>query len=222
MNAVLTMYRTTIGKKVVMGVTGAVMVGWLLAHMLGNLQIFLGMEAFDHYAEMLQSQKELLWMMRSFLLATIFLHIWSIVSLALQGNAARGKGYAGGRKTQASSMATRSMRLGGIALLLFLVWHLADLTVGVSAVNPSYEYGKAYSNLVASLSRPAVAALYIVANISLGAHIYHGVFSVFQTLGINQHGHTETARQASIAIAALIAGGNITIALAIVTRLVGA
>lgn len=222
MNAVLTMYRSTIGKKVIMGVTGAVMVGWLLVHMAGNLQVFLGIEAFDHYAELIQSQKEILWLMRAGMLACLLLHIWSIVQLAMASNAARPAGYAGGRKTHASTAAAKTMRWGGLVLVLFLIWHLADLTIGVPAVNPAYVHGKAYGNLIASLSRPPVAALYIVANLALGMHIFHGVYSVFQTLGINQHGHMETARQASIALALLIAGGNITIALAIVTRLVGA
>ena len=221
MNAVLTMYRTTIGKKVVMAVTGAVMVGWLLAHMLGNLQVFLGVEVFNHYAELIQSQKELLWIMRAGMLTMLVLHIWSIVALATAGSAARKNAYAGGRQTQASNLATRSMRIGGLVLVLFLVWHLADLTIGVPAVNPAFEHGAAYANLVGSLQRPLVAGLYILANLALGAHIYHGVFSVFQTLGINQHDHTETARQLSIALAALIAGGNIAIALSIVTRIVG-
>lgn len=222
MNAVLTMYRTTIGKKVVMAVTGAVMVGWLLAHMLGNLQVFLGVEAFNHYAELIQSQQELLWLMRAGMLTMIVLHIWSIVALMGVSGSARKNAYAGGRKTQASDPATRTMRWGGLAILLFLVWHLADLTIGVPLVNPAFEHGEAYGNLVGSLQRWPVALLYIAANVALGGHIFHGVYSVFQTLGVNQHGHTETARQASILLACLIAGGNIVIALAVVTRIVGA
>lgn len=221
MNAVLTMYRTTIGKKVVMAVTGAAMVGWLTAHMLGNLQVFLGVEVFNHYAELIQSQKELLWLMRAGMLTMLVLHIWSIVALAGAGRAARSTNYAGGRQTQASNPATRTMRLGGLVLLLFLLWHLADLTIGVPQINPAFEHGKAYGNLIGSLSRPPVAGLYILANLALGAHVFHGVYSVFQTLGINQHAHTETARQASIALAVLIAGGNIAIALSIVTGIVG-
>lgn len=222
MNAVLTMYRSTVGKKIAMAVTGAIMVGWLLAHMLGNLQVFLGMEVFNHYAELIQSQQELLWLMRLFLIGCIGIHIVSIVQLAMLGQSARTTGYAGGRETQASTLAARSLRIGGLVILLFLVWHLADLTIGVPVVNPAFIHGDAYNNLFASLSRPPIAGLYILANMFLGAHIYHGVYSVFQTLGINQHDHTETARQLATGLAVLIAGGNITIALAIVTRIVGA
>ena len=195
MNAVLTMYRSTIGKKVIMGVTGAVMVGWLLAHMAGNLQVFLGIEAFDHYAELIQSQKELLYLMRAGMLTCLVLHIVTIVQLALAGRAARPAGYAGGRKNHSSTLAAQYMRWGGLVLLLFLIWHLADLTIGVPAVNPAFVHGKAYGNLIGSLSRPPVAALYILANLALGMHIYHRVYSGFQPLGTRPHDGQHRLRQ---------------------------
>lgn len=222
MNAVLDLYRSTVGKKVVMAVTGTIMALWLTVHMMGNLQVFLGAEAFDHYAELIQSQKEVLWLMRGFMLTNLVLHIWSIVSLMQTSRAARSTGYAGGRKSRASSMAAKLMRVGGFVLLGFLTWHLLDLTVGLPAINPSFEHGHAYSNLVASVSRPPVAALYILGSLALGMHLYHGIYSVFQTLGINQIGDRDTAHQAGTFFAVLVAGGNILIALAIVAGLVGA
>lgn len=221
MNAVLTLYRTTVGKKVVMAVTGMIMVGWLTAHMVGNLQVFLSPEAFNHYAELIQSQKELLWIMRLGMLTTIVLHIWSVLALMSVSRAARPQGYAAGRKTQASSPAARSMRWGGLMLVLFLVWHLADLTIGVKAVNPAFHHGQAFGNLTGSLTRIPVTILYVVANLALGMHIWHGVSSVFNTLGINQIGSRVTASQTATAIACFIAGGNILIALGVLAGLGG-
>ena len=222
MNAVLTLYRSTVGKKVVMAVTGAIMAGWLLVHMGGNLQVFLGPKVYNHYAELIQSQIEILWLMRAFLLTTIGLHIWSIVSLATTSAAARKTGYQGGRKSNAATLASRTMKVGGVLLLVFIVFHLLDLTVGLPAIHPGFHHGDAYANLVGSLSRPAVGIFYILANLALGAHIYHGVYSLFQTLGINQIGDRDTARLAGTGLAVLVSGGNILIALAVMLGLVGA
>lgn len=222
MNAVLTLYRSTVGKKVVMAVTGAIMAGWLTVHMGGNLQVFLGSEVYNHYAELIQSQIEILWLMRAFLLATIGLHIWSVVSLIMTSSAARKTGYQGPKKRKAATLASTLMAVGGGVLLLFIVFHLLDLTVGVPAIHAGFQRGDAYGNLVRSLSRPAVAIFYILANLALGMHLYHGVYSVFQTLGINQIGDRDNARMAGTALAVLVAGGNIVIALSILIGLVGA
>ncbi|MCB9670345.1 MAG: succinate dehydrogenase cytochrome b subunit [Alphaproteobacteria bacterium] len=222
MHAVLTLYRTTIGKKVVMAVTGTIMALWLVAHMAGNLQVFLGKEVFDHYAEFLQSQQEIIWPMRGFLLACIGLHVWSVVSLAATSRAARKTSYQGGKVNGASTLASKTLKVGGVFLLFFITWHLLDLTIGLPVVNPAFVRGHAYANLTASLARPGVGALYIVANIVLGMHLYHGIYSVFQTLGINQLGDRDTARMAGTALALVIAGGNILIATSIVLGIVGA
>ncbi|MCB9675586.1 MAG: succinate dehydrogenase cytochrome b subunit [Alphaproteobacteria bacterium] len=221
MNAVLTLTRSTVGKKVVMASTGAVMVGWLTAHMVGNLQVFLGQEVFDHYAELIQSQVELLWLMRLGMLTMLVLHVSSAIALVQQANRARPVAYQGGRTSQASTPASKSLRYGGVAILLFLIFHLADLTAGVPLANSAFEHGKAYANLTFSLQRPHVAAVYILANLALGMHLYHGVYSIFQTLGFNQIGERDTARKAGTLFAFLVAGGNILIALGIVSRIVG-
>ena len=221
MNAVMTLTRSTIGKKVVMASTGAIMVGWLTAHMMGNLQVFLGQETLDHYGELIQSQKELLWLMRTGMLTVLVLHVTSAIALVRQGASARSTGYQGGRKVQAATPASRSLRWGGVVILFYLLFHIADLTAGVQAVNPAFVHGAVYDNLTSSLQRPHIAALYILANIALGLHLYHGVYSIFQTLGINQIGTRDTARQAGTLFAILVAGGNILIATAIVTRFVG-
>jgi len=221
MNAVLTLTRSTIGKKVVMASTGAIMVGWLTAHMLGNLQVFLGEEVLDRYGELIQSQVEVLWVMRIALLGILVSHVASAIALATQARAARSVGYAGGRATQASTPAARSMRWGGLVILLYLIFHIADLTAGMSWANPAYQYGEVYHNLTSSLQRPPIAGLYIVASLALAMHLYHGVYSIFQTLGINQIGDRDAARQAGLFFAVLVGGGNILIALAIVTRIVG-
>ncbi|MEZ4322111.1 MAG: succinate dehydrogenase cytochrome b subunit [Myxococcota bacterium] len=221
MNVVLTLTRSTIGKKVVMASTGAIMVGWLTAHMVGNLQVFLGEAILDHYGELIQSQVEILWLMRAFMLTALVLHVSSAIALTRQAASARATGYQGGRKTQVSTPAARSLRWGGLVILAYLIFHLADLTVGAAWANPDFVRGEVYHNLTHSLRRPPIACLYILANLALGMHLYHGVYSIFQTLGINQLGNRDTARQAGTFFAVLVAGGNIVIALAILTRFVG-
>ncbi len=221
MNAVLSLTRSTIGKKVLMASTGMLMVGFVTAHMVGNLQVFLGEEILDHYGELIQSQVELLWILRISLIAILVTHVASAIMLARQARAARAVGYQGGRQTQASTVAARSLRWGGLVILFYLFFHLADLTVGTWWANPHYIKGEVYHNLTSSLQRPHIACLYLLANLALGMHLYHGVYSIFQTLGINQIGTRDTARQAGAFFAVLVAGGNIVIVLAIMTRFVG-
>lgn len=219
MNAVLSLYSTTIGKKIVMAVTGLIMTGWLAVHMLGNLQVFLGPKAFNEYAALLQGRLlpvtgELLWVMRGGLLLVIALHIASIVQLATASRAARAQGYAGGWTPKASNFASRSMRLGGVALFAFIVFHLLDLTVGAAFVHPTWDHVDAHGNLVASLTNPLKLVFYVIGNVALGLHLAHGISSTFQTLGLNTGGNRRTARLVSGA-ALLIPIGNIVIALAV-------
>ena len=221
MNAVLTLTQSTIGKKVLMASTGMLMVGFVSAHMVGNLQVFLGEEILDHYGELIQSQVELLWIMRTSLIVILVTHIASAISLARTARAARSVGYQGGRTPQAATLASRSLRWGGLALLLYILFHLADLTVGAAWANPHYIKGEVYHNLTKSLQRPHIAALYAAANVALGMHLYHGVYSIFNTLGINQIGTRDTARQAGLFFALFVAGGNMLIVVAILTRFVG-
>ncbi len=222
MNAVLTLYKSTVGKKIVMAVTGTIMALWLLAHMAGNLQVFFGAEVYNHYAELIQSQLELLWLMRFFMLGCIALHVWSVVALTSTSAAARKTGYQGGKAHKAATLASRTLKIGGVVLLGFLAVHLADLTVGVPAIHPGFDRHDAFGNLTESLSRPLFAAVYLAGSIALGFHLYHGIYSVFQTLGLNGIGSRDTARQVGTAFAVLVAGGNILIVTSILLGIVGA
>jgi succinate dehydrogenase / fumarate reductase cytochrome b subunit len=221
MQAVLSLYSTTVGKKIVMAVTGLLMTGWLFVHMVGNLQVFLGEKVFNDYAALLQGRLlpvtgELLWVMRGSLLVIIGLHIASIVQLASASRTARAGGYQGGWQPKASTFASRSLRLGGIALFAFIVFHLMDLTMGVAWVHPTWDHLDAHGNLLASMRNPLKLAFYIIGNVALGLHLAHGISSTFQTLGLNAGGDRRTARLLSGA-ALLIPIGNIVIALAAAT-----
>ena len=211
---------STVFKKAVMALTGAMMVGWLTIHMLGNLQVFLGPAVINEYGEWLQ-HAEFIWPTRVIMLVAILAHIWSAVSLISVSRAARPTAYQHKRKDHFTTMAAKSMRWGGVVIVLFLLFHLADLTLGVpGAAAASFESGDVYNNLTASLGRPAVGILYIIANLALAMHLYHGVWSMIHTIGITNPTIQSWRRPLATLFALLIAGGNITIALACLTGVV--
>lgn len=227
MTALATLVSSTIGKKVVMGVTGLIMVGWLTLHMAGNLIVFSGPEAFNHYAHFIQSgfgiEPALLWLMRAFMLAAIGLHIWAAIGLSSRNAGARPVAYQGGFKLRATNYAARFMLIGGIVLLLFIVFHLLHLTTGSleGIVEPDdFAKKRAYRNVTLGLANPATASVYILANLALAAHLVHGVWSGFQTLGLNHPKYETLKRTLTVLFPLLISGGNILIAVAIVTGLV--
>jgi succinate dehydrogenase / fumarate reductase, cytochrome b subunit len=189
--AIPLLYRSTVGKKVVMAVTGGILVLYLVAHMADNLQIFLGASDFDHYAAWLRTIGEPALPHRWFLTgvetvlgASVLLHIWSAVSLAHRARLARPDRYAAGRKSHANGYAVRTMRYGGIIIGLFIIWHLLDLTVG--AVNPVGGQATPYAKGVADFapSHWYITLFYVVAVVLVGVHLRHGIRSAFQTLGL--------------------------------------
>jgi len=211
MPQVLALTRTLVGKKVVMAVSGMMLLGFLVVHMLGNLKVFQGADHFNAYAEGLRmvgapffARGQLLWLARLVLLPALVLHIWAAAAVTAAGWRARPSAY---RRLELveTTYAARTLRWGGVIIFLYLVYHLLDLTFG--AANPGYEPGNVYRNLVASFQRAPVATLYIAANVVVGLHIYHGLWSAFQTLGLN-HRHTDRWRRglAGAAAGALTAG----------------
>ena len=205
--SVRSLWRTTIGKKAVMAVTGLIMVLFLILHMLGNLKIFFGSHDFDGYAAWLRTIGEpalhyswFLWIQRIVLLVAVVLHIAAAVQLSLRDRRARPIGYAHGQRPQAT-FATRTMRYGGVILALFIVWHLLDLTAG--AVNPKGANATPYDKVVADFapSHWYVTLFYVVAVIAVGLHLRHGIRSAFQTLG-----HTGHDRLAAVVSALLVVG----------------
>ncbi len=191
MTAALTLYRTTIGKKAVMAITGLIGYGFVIAHMLGNLHAFEGAESFNHYAEFLRTVGEpviprvgLLWILRLMLLASVILHVMAAVQLTRLDLDSRPTAYARKRRVQAS-FASMTLRWGGLAIFLFLIYHLLHFTFGAAIVHPDFRQGDAYHNLVVGFKNPLAVGFYVLAVGALGLHMYHGVWSLFQTLGLN-------------------------------------
>lgn len=219
-------YRTSVGKKWAMALSGIALMGFVFAHMVGNLKMYLGETPFNHYAEFLRDMGEpifprtvLLWGMRLGLIAAFAVHFHAAYSLTMQNRRARVTRYQSPRDYIAASFASRTMRWGGIIILLFLIWHLADLTWGWA--NPDFVRGEAYHNVSTSLSRVPVTVLYIVANLALGFHLSHGAWSIFQSLGINNPKYNNARRWFARGFAAIVVIGNISFPIAIQMGIVG-
>ena len=205
---------STIGRKVVMAVTGLVLFGFVLGHFVGNLTLYLGPEAINHYSEFLHGflHGGGLWVARAVLLTCAVLHIWSATSLTLESWAARPKGY---RRWTAkdSTYASRTMRWGGVILAAFIVFHLMNLTFGNA--HPDYVRGDVYHNVVAAFQVWPVSVFYIVAMVALGLHLDHGVWSMCQTLGLSHPRYKRWARGAALGFALLIVAGNCSFPIAV-------
>lgn len=221
-----TLWRTTIGLKITMALSGIVWVGFVIGHMLGNLKVYQGAEAFNHYAEGLRvfgdpflGHGQALWVARIVLIVALALHVWSAWRLARRSRAAREVGY---RKREAIefSRASRTMRWGGVAVLAFLVYHILHLTLGT--VHPDFVPGDAYHNFVAGFQSLPVAGVYGVAMIALGLHLYHGVWSAFQTLGAGDGEQHEQGWHRGLAgvVALVVALGNLSFPVAVLTGIV--
>lgn len=221
-------YRTSVGKKWAMALSGIALMGFVFVHMVGNLKMYLGPEDINHYGEFLRDMGEpifprtvLLWIMRIGLIGAFALHFHAAYALTIQNRQARAKGfqYQSKRDYIAASFASRTMRWGGIIILLFLIWHLADLTWGW--FNPDFIRGEVYHNVEASLSRWPVTTLYVVANVALGFHLSHGAWSIFQSLGINNPKYNEARRWFARGFATIVVLGNISFPVAVQLGIVG-
>jgi succinate dehydrogenase / fumarate reductase cytochrome b subunit len=221
----LTLYHSMIGKKVIMAVSGIILWGYVLLHMLGNLKIFTGAEHFNEYAVWLREvgqpflpHEGLLWIIRLILLAALILHVVSGVQVAQMERAARPTAYAV-RKNLTSSPAGRSMFWGGLAIGLFIIYHLLHFTFGV--LQSDFQgYEQVYHNVVVGFSNPIVSLIYIAAMVALGLHLYHGLWSMAQTLHWRSRRSHSAWLAFATAFAVLIAGGNILIPLAVLLGIV--
>ena len=211
-------YRATIGKKVVMAITGIILAGWIVGHLLGNLLVFRGPAALNEYAALLKRNMALLWALRAALLVTVLLHITAAVQLVRQERASRPVAYAR-QVPQASTFASRTIRWGGLVIAVFVVYHLLHFTTGT--LHPSFSHGDVYSNMISGLGVPWVAAIYLVAVAALGLHLHHGMWSIFQTLGISSPMVTGLRRRVAIAIAGIVYIGFTSIPIAILFGLLG-
>ncbi len=219
MAAALTLYRSSIGKKTIMALTGLIGIGFVLMHMVGNLKVFLGAQAFNDYAHFLREFGEpvlpygtVLWIIRLVLLGAVALHIMAAYQLTRQDWAGRPVRYARQKPVQAT-FASRTMRWGGVILALFIVYHIAHMTLGL--VHPNFEEGNAYHNYVVAFQVWWVTLIYVVAMLALGLHIYHGFWSLFQTLGLNSRTYNQLLRGLALLIALGVVGGFLAPALAV-------
>jgi len=227
------LFRTTVGKKAVMAATGIILFGFVAGHLAGNLKLYQGRYAegphagewkIDVYGEALRElgapvlgRGQALWLVRLVLLAAVGLHGWSAWSLTRQSWDARPIKYEKSAVVQ-STYAARTMRWGGVILALFVAYHLADLTWGWT--NPEFVHGRVHDNLVASFRRLPVAGLYAVANLALGLHLFHGVWSLFQSLGWSHARLDPWRRRLAAAFAVLVTVGNVSFPVAVLAGVV--
>jgi succinate dehydrogenase / fumarate reductase cytochrome b subunit len=202
-----------------MAVTGAILVVFVIGHMVGNLTVYLGPEALNGYAVFLRQflHGSALWIVRAVLLASVILHIWSATSLTLDSRRARPKGYRELRWKE-STYASRTMRWGGVIILLFVIYHLLHFTFGTA--HPSFVEGDVYHNFVTGFRSVPVSIVYIFAMLALGLHLRHGVWSMFQTLGVSHPRYIAMARAAAWVVAVVVVVGNVSFPIAVLTGLV--
>src|SRR5438309_96424 len=204
----LTLYRSTIGKKFIMAITGLVLVGFVIAHMLGNLQAFLGPAKLDAYAAFLKATPELLWLERIVVFLAIVFHALMAWQLTQIKRAARPVGYER-RDPQVSTLASRTMRWGGVLLLVFIVFHILHFTTGTvfpfasrpDARYPGFSETDVYGNVVSAFRNPWVVLFYVVSMLFLLLHIFHGAWSSVRTLGVSQPSRDPLHRRVSTIIA---------------------
>ncbi len=221
------LYRSAVGKKYVMALTGIALMGFVLAHMVGNLKMFLGPAAFNEYGEFLREllvpilpHHVVLWIMRIGLIVAFALHIHAAYALTRMNHAARRTKYQSRRDYVAANYASRTMRWSGVIVGLFLIWHLFDLSwTGTGA---AFYRGDPYTNVANSLSRIPVAIFYVVANIALGFHLFHGSWSLFQSMGWNNPRFNRWRRDFAIGFAALVVVGNVAFPIAVLAGVVSA
>jgi succinate dehydrogenase / fumarate reductase cytochrome b subunit len=201
-------FESTIGKKAVMAVSGCILFLFVVGHLIGNLQIYEGPEKLNNYSQFLRSMPAALWSVRIILLVMVVLHIWSSVQLVVRKIEARPTGYVR-KKPAGSSYASRTMYWSGPIILAFVIYHLLDFTFG--KVNPDFQEGNVYANVVASFQLIPVSAFYIISMLLLCLHLYHGLWSMFQSLGFYHPRYTPILKRAAATVAILIAAGNISI-----------
>lgn len=204
-----TFMASSVGRKIVMAVTGVVLSAFVVVHMLGNLQAYMGAATMNAYAKFLQESLHGggVWIFRFVLLVAVLLHAWAALSLTLSNQAARPQGYRA-QQLQAATLSSRTMRYTGVLLACFIIYHILHLTTGQA--NPGFVHGDAYGNFVRGFQRPLASIAYIVAMICLGFHLWHGVWSFTQTFGWSHPRYNFARRAIATVLAVLVAAVNIS------------
>lgn len=233
------LFQSSIGKKVIMAATGAILLLYVIGHLAGNLQIFLPKERINAYAHLLHSNAGLLWAVRLALLATVGLHVWSAIALSAQNRAARPEGYGPGTVPYATTWASRHMLMTGVVIAAFVIYHLLHLTAQVPAVNllpatdqakdftqlavqsgPQAGFRDVHAMLVAGFKQPIVSLFYLIAVGLLCLHLSHGTSSMFQSLGLQEGAWRQRLDKGARIFALLIFLGYASIPIAIFLRIV--
>ena len=178
----LSLYNTSLGKKVVMASTGLILFSFVIGHLLGNLQVFSGADKFNAYAAFLKANPSLVWSFRLLLLLTVTLHMGTAALLTLQAWRSRPQKYAARRYLEAA-LTSRSMRYTGVLILLFVVYHLLHLTTGT--LHQEFSQVDVFGNVLVAFSSTLAGAAYIAAVLGLGLHLSHGLWSMLQSVGVN-------------------------------------
>jgi succinate dehydrogenase / fumarate reductase cytochrome b subunit len=223
-------WQSAVGKKWLMGLSGLALWGFTFAHMIGNLKIYLGKEpggkyAIDTYGESLRTllhpifpNHVVLWIMRIGLIVAFFVHIVAAASLTRMNRRARPVGYQSTREYVSADFASRSMRITGVVIAAYVVFHLFDLSW--TGTGETWIRGSVHHNMIASLSRPWVAAVYAFANVALAVHLFHGCWSMFQSMGLNNPRYNYIRRQVAIGMSLIVGIPNVLFPLLIVTKVV--
>jgi succinate dehydrogenase / fumarate reductase cytochrome b subunit len=212
------LWTSLVGKKALMAGTGIVLFAFVLGHMAGNLQAFQGEEQLDRYAELLRISPALLWTVRLVLLAALLVHAIAGIQLWMARRSARPIAYQRYAATT-STAASRTMIWSGFLILGFVVYHLLDLTLGVT--NPDFREGEVFHNLVVSLGRAGAAIFYVLAVAGLGVHLWHGLWSMFQSLGVSNRAYTPGIKSFAVTFAVILAIGFAAIPLAVLFGVIG-
>jgi succinate dehydrogenase / fumarate reductase cytochrome b subunit len=210
---------SSVGRKLVMAVTGMALVGFVAMHTLGNMQAYLGAEPMNKYAELLQGMIHGMgiWVFRGVMGAAVALHVWAAASLTLDNWKARPKGYRA-QAYQAASWSSLTMRWTGAFLAAFVVYHLLHLTTGQA--HPAFVKGDAYANFVHGFQSVPASLFYIAAQLCLGLHLWHGVWSFTQTLGLAHPRYDRLRRVLAAGVTLWVAGGNISFPIAVLTGVI--
>ena len=215
----LRFWQTTVGKKAIMAVTGFILFGFICGHLLGNLQIFEPPEKINRYAAFLKSVPLFLWSARITLLVAVGLHIWSSFELWLLQREARPIKYVK-KANLNSTYASRTMIWSGPIILTFVIWHLLQFTLGAVHPGAPFDEHNVYNNVVLGFQVWPVSLFYIIAMTMLCYHLYHGLWSMFQSLGISHPVYTPILRVLAKVVAILIAIGYISIPAAVLAGLI--
>ena len=241
MNLVGSLFRSSIGRKILMAVTGLILIGFVIGHLVGNLQVFQSPDSLNGYAQFLHQLGPTLWVARIGLLVAVAIHIWAGVALSLENVRARGVEPYGVKHTIQATLASRTMKWTGLVVLAFLIYHLAHFTVGVAqastfkdnlkpyamqqeyrvvgvpVVSAGTQVADVHSMVILGFQNPIVSIFYIVAVGLLTFHLLHGFDSLFQTLGLRSTRWAGGLRAVAVIFCIAYFGGNLLIPGAVLT-----